>query len=39
MNPEIDYQNKRSFTPLAWAHYHGQKALAKSIAEKYNGKI
>ena len=38
MNPEVDYQNMRSFTPLQWAHYHGQKVLAKAIADKYNTK-
>tara|TARA_B110000495_G_C22524809_1_gene319767 strand:+ start:204 stop:329 length:126 start_codon:yes stop_codon:yes gene_type:complete len=38
MNPEVDYQKLRSFTPLMWAKYHGQKALVKAIANKYNSK-
>jgi len=30
--------NKRSFTPLEWARYTGQKELAKAIATKRNNK-
>jgi len=38
MNPETNTRNKRTFTPLQWAHYNGQKNLAKSIAKKFNNK-
>tara|TARA_Y100000593_G_scaffold36189_1_gene70520 strand:+ start:275 stop:397 length:123 start_codon:yes stop_codon:yes gene_type:complete len=30
--------DKRSFTPLEWALYTGQKELAKAIAKKRNAK-
>ena len=39
MNPETNTENKRSFTPLQWAHYNGQKDLVKAIANKINNKI
>ena len=37
MRTEIS-SNKRSFTPIEWALYNGQKELAKAIAKKRNAK-
>ena len=39
MNPQTHLApNKRSFTPLEWARYTGQKELAKAIATQRNAK-